>query len=180
LKSYKSQPILFLVFVSFVALTSAVSLRDRSELSPLAKRIRHALVTLPYYTVFDYLEFRLEGSEVTLMGQVTRPSLRDAAEAVVKGVSDVTDVENKIEVLPVSAGNDDRIRIEVYRAIYYHPRFTRYAIRAVPPIHIIVKRGDVTLEGVVASERDKDLVNIRANGVAGVFSVTNNLVVVPD
>lgn len=177
MRSCKSQPVLLLVFASCVALTSAVSLGERSQLSPFEERIRHALVTLPYYTVFDYLEFRLEGSEVTLMGQVTRPALSNAAEAVVRRVADVTDVKNEIEVLPVSAGNDDRIRIEVYRAIYYHPSFTRYAVRAVPPIHIIVKRGDVTLEGVVATQRDKDLANIRANGVAGVFSVTNNLVV---
>ena len=125
---------------------------------------------------FKINHFRIEGTKVTLTGQVNRPTLKGAAEAVANKVEDIQSVENQIEVLPVSP-NDDRIRLDVYRAIYYHPNFTRYAIQAVPPIHIIVKNGDVTLEGVVATDSDKNLANFRVNGVSGVFSVTNNLVV---
>ena len=118
----------------------------------------------------------MDGSKVTLLGQVQRPSLRKSAERVVKRLETVETVDNQIEVLPTSL-HDDRIRVAVYRAIYFHPVFTRYAIRAVPPIHIIVKNGDVTLVGPVATEGDKNIAGIQANGVSGVFSVTNNLFV---
>ena len=142
----------------------------------LVKEIRHELVMLPYYNVFDNLSFKVDGSKVTLLGQVTKPTLKDSAERVVKNIEGVETVDNKIEVLPLSP-NDDRIRLAVYRAIYGQPSFQRYAMQAVPPIHIIVKNGNVTLEGVVANEGDKNLANIKANGVPGVFGVTNNLVV---
>ncbi|MCP5113022.1 MAG: BON domain-containing protein, partial [bacterium] len=147
-----------------------------AELTGLERRVRHELVMLPYYGVFDNLEFRVEGSKVTLMGQVHRPSLKRSAERVVKRLESVDQVVNQIEILPTSS-QDDRIRQAVYRAIYYHPSFTRYAIRAVPPIHIIVKSGDVTLVGVTATKSDRNLAGIQANGVAGVFTVTNNLAV---
>jgi len=102
--------------------------------------------------------------------------LKSSAEATVKRISGVQSVKNEIKVLPFSP-NDDRIRLDAYRILYYHPDFTRYAIRALPPIHIIINNGDLKLEGVVASEADKTLANIRAKEVPGVFSVTNNLVV---
>ena len=108
------------------------------------------------------------------MGQVTRPTLKSDAENVVKRIEGVERVVNNIEVLPLSP-NDDRIRIAVYRAIYGQTGLDRYALQAVPPIHIIVKNGNVNLEGVVSSQADKDMANIRANGVPGVFGVTNNL-----
>ena len=142
----------------------------------LVKEIRHELVMLPYYNVFDNLSFRVDGSKVTLLGQVTKPTLKDSAGRVVKNIEGVETVDNKIEVLPLSP-NDDRIRLAVYRAIYGQPSFQRYAMQAVPPIHIILRNGNVTLEGVVANEGDKNLANIKANGVPGVFGVTNNLVV---
>lgn len=144
------------------------------ELTPLERHIRHEIVTLPFYNVFDNLTFQVNGSTVILMGQTTRPSLKKSAENVVARLDGVTKVDNRIEVLPVSA-NDDRIRSAVFRTIYYNPNFTKYAIRAVPPIHIIVKNGDVTLEGVVSGKADKNLAAMLARGVAGVFSVTNNL-----
>ena len=124
--------------------------------------------------MFDNLAFRVNGSQVELYGQVTRPTLKSAAEQVVRQIEGVDKVINNIEVLPVSP-NDDRIRLDTYRAIYGHPALNRYSLQAVPPIHIIVKNGQVTLEGVVANEMDKNIANLQANSVSGVFSVTNNL-----
>jgi hyperosmotically inducible protein len=111
---------------------------------------------------------------VTLVGQVRKPTLKSDAERAVKNVEGVDTVDNQLEVLPLSP-NDDRIRLRVYRAIYRTSSLERYAIQAVPPIHIIVKHGNVTLEGVVASQMDKNLANIKARGVPGTFKVTNNL-----
>jgi len=140
----------------------------------IRREVLHELRLLAYYTVFDNLEFKVSGYEVELSGQVTRPTLRSEAEAVVKKIEGVEKVVNKIEVLPLSP-NDDRIRRAVFRAIYGHAGLDRYALQAVPSIHIIVKNGNVTLVGVVANEADKNIANLQANGVAGVFSVTNRL-----
>jgi hyperosmotically inducible periplasmic protein len=141
----------------------------------IAKEVRHQLVMLPYYGVFDDIAFRVEGSKVTLLGAVTRPTLKSDAENVTKRVEGVTQVDNRIEVLPLSS-MDDQIRMAEYRAIFGDPVLsTRYGFRAVPSIHIIVKNGNVNLEGVVANQGDKDLINIRANGVPNVFKVTNDL-----
>jgi hyperosmotically inducible periplasmic protein len=155
---------------------SGVASTGMSLASPdrLEREVRHELVMLPYYGVFDDLSFKVEGDKVTLMGQVTRPTLKSDAEGVVKKIEGVASVVNQIEVLPVSP-NDDRIRQAVYRAIYRQASLSRYALQAIPPIHIIVKNGNVNLEGVVANEGDKNLANIRARGVSGVFSVNNNL-----
>jgi len=136
--------------------------------------VLHQLRMLPYYTIFDNLSFKLEGNQVVLEGQVAWPTLKSDAEGVVKSVEGVKQVVNRIEVLPTSYF-DNRIRLAEYRAIYGQPGMERYAIQSNPPIHIIVKNGDVTLTGVVANEMDKNLAGIRANGVSGVFSVTNNL-----
>jgi hyperosmotically inducible protein len=141
----------------------------------IAREIRHELVMLPYYGVFDDLAFRVDGTTVTLFGAVARPTLKSDAENVTKRVEGVTRVVNQIEVLPLSP-MDDQIRMAAYRAIYGDSSLsTRYGFRALPSIHIIVKNGHVTLEGVVANEADKNLINIRANGVPNVFSVTNDL-----
>jgi hyperosmotically inducible periplasmic protein len=141
----------------------------------MADQVRHELVMLPWYGVFDNLEYQIQGSNtVVLQGQVTRPTLKSGAERVVKDIEGVQKVVNNIEVLPLSP-NDDRIRLAVFRALYGHTGLDRYAIRAVPPIHIIVNNGKVTLEGVVANESDKNLANVVANGVPGTFGVTNNL-----
>jgi hyperosmotically inducible protein len=147
---------------------------DKAE-SRIAREVRHQLVMLPYYGVFDDLAFRVDGGKVTLLGAVTRPTLKSDAENVVKRVEGVTQVDNRIEVLPLSS-MDDQIRMAEYRAIYGDPALsTRYGYRALPSIHIVVKNGNVTLEGVVGNEGDKNLVNMRANSVPNVFSVTNNL-----
>jgi hyperosmotically inducible protein len=108
------------------------------------------------------------------MGQVTRPTLKNDAGNVVKRIEGVERVDNQIQVLPLSP-MDDGLRRAEYRAIYDHPGLDRYAMQAVPPIHIIVDNGKVTLEGVVATQSDKDTAGIRANTVSGVFSVVNNL-----
>jgi hyperosmotically inducible periplasmic protein len=140
----------------------------------LAQEVHHQLVLLPFYSVFDNLEYKINGREVTLLGQVAQPTVKTDAEYAVKGIEGVTKVIDNIEVLPVSP-MDDQIRRAEFRAIYRDPALQRYAFRPVPPIHIIVRDGHVTLEGVVANQGDKNLVNIRANAVPGVFSVTNNL-----
>jgi hyperosmotically inducible protein len=140
----------------------------------LEREVRRELIMLPYYGLFDNLAFKVEGYKVTLLGEVTRPTLKSDAEAVVKRIEGVESVDNQIEVLPLSP-NDDRIRLAVYRAIYRQPSLSRYALQAIPPIHIIVKNGHVRLEGAVATEMDKNLAGIRAKGVSGVFSVSNNL-----
>jgi hyperosmotically inducible periplasmic protein len=146
---------------------------DRAE-QRLAREVRHELVMLPYYGVFDNLAFRVNGDTVELMGQVTRPTLKSSAENVVKDIEGVRQVVNNIEVLPLSP-NDDRIRLATYRAIYGSTGLDRYGLQAVPPIHIIVKNGNITLEGVVANEGDRNMAGIRARGVRGAFGVTNNL-----
>jgi hyperosmotically inducible protein len=143
----------------------------------IEREVRHELVMLPYYDVFDNLAYKVDGRTVTLYGQVTRPTLKDSAERVVKDIEGVERVENQIEVLPPSP-TDDRIRIATYRAIYGHSALQRYGFGAVPPIHIIVKSGNITLEGVVDNEADKNIAGIQARSVPGVFSVTNNLQVV--
>lgn len=140
----------------------------------LARQVRHELVMLPYYGVFDELAFRVDGSTVTLMGEVTRPTLKSDAEKVVKDIEGVDRVVNNIKVLPLSP-NDDQIRLATYRTIYGHPSLNRYALNAVPPIHIIVENGRVRLTGVVANEGDKNIAGVQANSVPGVFAVTNDL-----
>ena len=142
----------------------------------ITREVHHELVMLPYYGVFDNLAYRVDGSTVTLLGQVTRPTLKDDAGRAVKGIEGVERVDNQIQVLPLSS-TDDGIRMAEYRAIYSQPGLDRYALQAVPPIHIIVANGNVTLEGSVASQADKDMAGVRANSVPGVFKVTNNLLV---
>jgi hyperosmotically inducible protein len=141
----------------------------------IAKEVRHELVMLPYFGVFDDIGFNVNGGTVTLVGQVTRPTLKSDAGNVVRRVEGVTSVVNNIEVLPLSP-DDNRIRLATYRAIYGDPSLSiRYGYQALPSIHIIVKNGHVRLEGVVANQADKNLAGIRANGVPGAFSVENDL-----
>jgi hyperosmotically inducible protein len=141
----------------------------------LIKEVRHELVRLPYYTVFDDIGFQVNGSAVTLVGQVTQPVLKDDAGRAVKRVEGVANLVNNIEVLPLSP-NDDRIRRGVYRAIYGDPSLgTRYGFQSLPSIHIIVKNGNVRLEGVVANEMDRTIAGIKANQVPGAFKVQNDL-----
>ena len=156
---------------------NAAAQADARSQERIAREVRHELLMLPWFGVFDYIAFKVDGGTVTLMGQVVRPSLKSDAENAVKRIEGVERVENKIEVLPPSS-IDDGLRLALYRAIYGYPSLEKYALGVQKPIRIIVKNGQVTLEGVVDSEADKNLVSLRANSVPGIFSVTNNLQVV--
>jgi hyperosmotically inducible protein len=140
----------------------------------ITREVRHELLMLPYFGVFDNIAFKVNGGTVTLLGQVVRPSLKSDAENAVKHIEGVERVDNQIEVLPPSS-QDDALRIALFRAIYQYPSLQKYALGVQKPIRIIVKNGRVTLEGVVDSEADKNLAGIRANSVPGIFQVTNNL-----
>jgi hyperosmotically inducible protein len=175
----------FVLLAGILLIPGFLSAKDDKHLDPyvtgpaneakLIQEVRHKLVTLPYFGVFDDIGFNVSGGTVTLQGEVTRPVLKDDAGRALKGVEGVTNVVNNIEVLPLSP-NDDRIRRDVYRAIYGDPMLsTRYGYQALPSIHIIVKNGNVRLEGVVANEMDRNVANIRANAVQGVFHVENDL-----
>ena len=158
-------------------LASTANTTSAKAPAPLEERIRKELVMLPWYGVFDNLAFQVEGDQVILSGQVWRPTLKSDAENVVKRLTGVRTVDNRIEVLPLSPF-DNRIRLAAARAIYGFPALNRYALGAHPSIHILVKNGEVTLEGVVDREADRNLAGLLANGVFGAFSVTNNLRVV--
>jgi len=163
----------YICAIALLATTMAFAGSDPG-VGGINKEIRHELVMLPYLGVFDNLTYSVDGNVVTLAGQVTRPTLKTDAERVVKRIGGVAQVDNQIEVLPPSH-HDDRLRRSLYRAIYGFTPLNRYAMPVLKPIRIIVKNGNVTLEGVVDNQSDKSMVNIRANGVHGVFSVTNNL-----
>ena len=141
----------------------------------IVKEVHHELVMLPFYGVFDNLLYNVSpDGTVTLLGEASRPTLKSDAERAVREIEGVERVDNQIKVLPVSP-NDDRIRRATYRKIYGHSVLSQYQLRAVPPIHIIVENGHVTLEGVVARQMEKQVAGMQANSVSGVFSVENNL-----
>ena len=151
----------------------------RSQVNPrLVREIRHELRMLPYYGVYDWLEFEIQpDNTVVLRGQVVRPTTKSDAEGRVKDVDGVSKVNNQIEVLPLSP-SDDRLRLALYRSIYnFNSPLFRYATQSVPPIHLIVNRGHATLKGVVANKGDAQLAYIRARGVPGIFSVKNELII---
>jgi hyperosmotically inducible periplasmic protein len=150
--------------------------RETKSNQNIVREVRHQLLLLPYYSVFDNLAFKVDGDHVTLEGQVTRPTLKSDAEGAVKSIEAVSGVTNNIEVLPPSP-MDDQLRRALYRAIYGDTVLSKYGWSSMPSIHIIVKNGHLTLEGVVDSEADKNLAGLRANGVPNVFEVNNNLVV---
>jgi hyperosmotically inducible periplasmic protein len=170
----------FFLFVSFIAVTGLAQVTKgkqnmEARHARLAKQVRHELVLLPYYSVFDNLTFRIEGvDDVVLMGQVVRPTLKQEAESAVHGIEAAGKVVNNIVVLPLSP-NDDSLRRAAFRAIYSQAGLDLYAMSAVPSVHIIVNNGNITLEGVTANQMDKDLAGMAARQVSGAFSVTNNL-----
>jgi len=177
----------FLTFLTFAALGLAQNASPMQNTSPMQreqpsarsqeriqKEVRHELLMLPWFGVFDNIAYKVDGYNVTLYGQVVRPSLKSDAENVVKRIEGVEHVDNQIEVLPPSP-MDDRLRLELYRAIYGYPALEKYALGVQKPIRIIVKNGHASLEGVVDNEADKNLAGLRANGVPGIFSVNNNL-----
>jgi hyperosmotically inducible periplasmic protein len=155
---------------------SSPASRDQRRLVTLADEVRHQLVMLPYYSVFDWLEANVTANgDVTLTGEVVKPTTKSDAEARVKNLESVNRVDNKIEVLPLSP-NDDQLRIALYRAIFkFDSPLFRYGTAALPTIHIIVNNGHVRLKGIVASPEDGQLAYMAANGVPGVFEVKNEL-----
>jgi hyperosmotically inducible periplasmic protein len=150
---------------------------SQKEQDRITREVRHELLMLPRFGVFDNITYRVDGYTVTLLGQVVRPITKSDAEGAIKHIEGVEKVDNQIEVLPLSP-MDDGLRRRLFRAIYGYPGFEKYALGVQKPIRIIVKNGHVTLEGVVDSDGDKNLAGIRANGVPNVFSVTNDLQVV--
>src|ERR1700693_448493 len=167
------------VAVMLFSLATLGLAQDRSQPSSksqdrIIREVRHELLMLPYFGVFDNIAFRVDGSTVTLMGQVVRPSLKSDAENALKHIEGVEKVDNQIEVLPPSP-MDDRLRRQLYRAIYGYPPLEKYALGVQKPIRILVRNGHVTLEGFVDNEGDKNFAFMRANGVPGIFSVDNNL-----
>jgi hyperosmotically inducible periplasmic protein len=174
---------LLLVVVTLFSLAMLGFAQDRDQPSARAqeriiKEVRHELLMLPYFGVFDNIAFKVDGNTVALFGQVTRPSLKSDAENSVKHIEGVERVDNQLEVLPPSP-MDDGLRLRLYREIYGYPALEKYALGVQKPIRIIVKNGRVTLEGVVDNDSDKNVAGLRANSVPGIFAVTNNLQVVP-
>lgn len=163
------------LLLSASAAVAAPASEQASGEAQLAKKVRKELVTLPWYGVFDNLAYEIDGSTVTLHGQVVQPSTRKDAERRVAKLKGVERVVNNIEVLPLSPFDDD-IRARTYRALFgWNSPLFRYGRGVNPSIHIIVSNGRVALEGVVSNEGDRRLAYILANGVPGVFAVTNNL-----
>jgi hyperosmotically inducible periplasmic protein len=169
------------VAIALAALTigaytaSAATTQDQTvNEQALNKHVHHALVMNPWYGVFDNITYQLNGTQVVLSGQVVLPVTKSDAEKAVQHVEGVTQVVDHIQVLPVS-NFDDQIRRAAFRRIFSGDTLGRYAMGAVPSIHIIVNNGHVTLEGTVMNQMDANIARIRANEVPGVFSVTNNL-----
>jgi hyperosmotically inducible periplasmic protein len=179
------------IFVSLLVLCTLSVAQDPQNAAPntappaaspkeqerITREVRHELLMLPYFGVFDFIAFKVDGYNVILLGQVVRPVTKSDAEGAVKHIEGVEKIDNQIEVLPPSP-IDDGLRRRLFQAIYGYPAFEKYALGVQKPIRIIVKNGRVTLEGVVDSDGDKNLATLRANGVPGIFAVTNNLQVV--
>lgn len=166
-----------LIVAALTAVMSVGAIAQTVDSTQLQRKVRHELVMMPYLGVFDNLSYRIDNGVVTLMGEVVRPTTKSDAGRLVARVEGVKGVVNNIEVLPLSPF-DDRIRMAAYRAIYGYGPLQRYRLGTQPSIRIIVRNGNITLEGVVNNEMDKTLVNMRANQIPGVFSVSNDLQVV--
>lgn len=167
------------IFAAILTLSLTLSAKTQSSGNQqfedrINRQVHHELVMLPQLTIFDNLAYKVDGTSVTLLGQVRTAVLKDAAAGAVKRIEGVTQVDNEIVILPPSP-NDDRIRRQVARTLFHDARLFPYSLGTVPPIHIIVSGGHVTLEGVVNNQGDKNVAGIRANEVAGVFSVKNDL-----
>jgi len=179
-RQVKPLVILLMVIPLFASAVRDVfaKVRPQAVNGHIIKEVRHELATLPYYGVFDWLEFEVRpDNSVVLRGQVVRPTTKSDAEARVKDIDGVAGVINQIEVLPLSP-SDDRLRVALYRALYnWDSPLFRYATQSVPPIHIIVANGRATLKGIVDSKADAQLANIRARGVPGLFEVKNEITV---
>ncbi len=168
---------LFILMVAILGLSQVQVNAQGFSQRNLEQKVFKEIIRLPYYGVFDNIAFRVDGDTVTLMGKVVQPTTRKSAERVVERLDGVNNVVNNIEVLPLS-NFDDSIRLQTLRTLQTQGgSLYRYFLGANPSVKIIVDGGNVTLEGFVANRGDRNLANILANGVSGVFSVTNNLVV---
>ncbi|MGA2270216.1 MAG: BON domain-containing protein [Bryobacteraceae bacterium] len=171
----------FLMAAALLAGAAAASTKGSANLpqsdSDIAKQVRHEVMMYPYYTLWDDISFSVVNGNVDLMGAVNQPFKKQDIERLVRKVPGVASVTNEIKVLPLSS-MDDRVRMQVARAIYRDPNLSRYAMGAVPAIHIIVDNGHVTLTGVVNNGMEKQIAGMRASGAGLSFGpVTNNLVV---
>jgi hyperosmotically inducible protein len=165
------------LLVGLIGVSSAsVGATTNPKALTLTDQVHHQLVMLPWYGVFDNLEYQVNGTEVILTGQMTSEHAitKDDAERAVKSIPGVTSVVNNIEVLPPSPF-DNQIRRAEYRTVFSYADLGRYTMGAIPQVHIIVKGGHVSLEGIVMNQMDKNMAGIVANTVPGVFSVENNL-----
>jgi len=165
--------ILTFAFLSFLAFDA----KAQTPQNGLERQVFKELIKLPYYGVFDHIAYKVDGSNVTLYGKVANARNRKDAERWVKDINGVDTVTNKIEILPLS-GFDNSIRQQMLQSFYRNGgSLYRYLQEPNPSVRIIVENGKVTLEGYVANRSDSNLANILANGVSGVFSVRNNLIV---
>lgn len=168
---------LFILMVAVLGLSQINVNAQGFSQRTLEQKVFKEIIRLPYYGVFDNIAFQVKGDTVTLMGKVVQPTTRKSAERVVEKIEGVNNVVNNIEVLPLS-NFDDSIRLRTLQTLQTRGgSLYRYFLGANPSVKIIVDGGNVTLEGFVATRGDANLANILANGVSGVFSVTNNLVV---
>jgi hyperosmotically inducible periplasmic protein len=143
----------------------------------IAKRTGHEIRMYPRYTIWDNITYRVQSGNVELNGQVSQPYKKTDIVRIVERIPGVVGVTDNIKVLPLSP-NDDRLRVQVARAIFRDPVLSRYSLEPVPSIHIIVDNGHVTLEGVVANETEKNIAGMRASGAGLSFgAVANNLIV---
>lgn len=165
-----------MAFAAAVVLLAAGLSQAAEAEERLAAKVRHEILVLPWYGVFDAISYEVKGGTVRLSGEVTRPTLKSDIGRIVARLEGVEKVVNDIEVLPLSP-YDDRLRLAVLRAVYGYPALQRYGMPVQAPIRIIVRNGQVELKGVVDSEADRNLAFMRANGVAGVFAVENRLLV---
>jgi len=165
-----------LMAIAALAVSAFAQTNRGASAADLQDKVRHELVMMPYYGVFDDLSFRVDGEKVTLLGEVSRPTLKTEAERRVKSITGVEIVDNQIRVLPLSP-YDDRLRLAAVRTIFGNPALSRYSWGARPPIQFIVENGTITLKGTVANEGDRNLAGILANGIPGAFAVNNEIVV---
>ena len=168
--------ILSFAFLSVLAINAQAQTGSAAQ-PGLERKVFKELRKLPYYGVFDHIAFQVDGSNVTLSGKVANSRNKKDAERWVKDIAGVGSVVNNIEILPMS-GFDNSIRQQTVRSFYRNGgSLYRYLQEPNPSMRIIVENGRVTLEGYVANRGDYNLANILANGVNGVFSVKNNLIV---
>jgi hyperosmotically inducible protein len=171
-------------FLTAAALFAAAALASNKQVpnlprtdDDLAKAVRHEVLMYPYYTLWDDVAFRVNQGNVELMGAVSQPYKKDDLGRAVKHIAGVESVTNDLKVLPLSP-MDDRLRLQIARAIFRDPSLSRYAMGAIPSIHIIVDNGHVTLTGNVMNNMDKEIAGMRASGAGLSFGpVQNNLTV---